>query len=490
MHGAGKRITRQPDRYNPSNTYQSPILPSTDFDLTMAENDDTNLSLLSDSPPLSLTSLKKLIDDMNVSFHQQLDNFARKFTELDNKFDELCSRVDEIDTDHTSKLTQIQTNFHSDFLIVQNSLTELQSANNTSQAATLNESINHINSVQRSIKSSIQTLTDRICCVEGQSSRLAALENKLHDSTFISPPSQIFQQSRHSQPSQTSFNNILTSTAVPIPSQPKLPLNEPHKTINLSHTLPSNTSDIALDQSRIPQYDGMLTPTHPADFLEKVDQYFSIIQVSDQRKIHFVSDNFIHKARLWYDTLLPPPSNYKDFVSLFRHYFWSNSLQRSIRNELYRPHFHRDYSTMTEHAMDWINRARHLQPPIDQTEMVDQITSHFSYNIALALRGLRITTTNDLIQQLTYLQCAHAPSNNSNAPSNNSNNNNNTLSNSRQQNSYNNPSNSRQQNSYNNPSGQNSQNRYPSRQQNNYNRPQYNNVQSSPSNHNVPPPEN
>jgi len=138
--------------------------------------------------------------------------------------------------------------------------------------------------------------------------------------------------------------------------------------------------------------------------------------------------------------------------------------------------------------MDWINRARHLQPPIDQTEMVDQITSHFSYNIALALRGLRITTTNDLIQQLTYLQCADAPSNNNNAPSSNSNNNN-TPSNSHQQNSYNNPSNSRQQNSYNNPSVQNSQIRYPSRQQNNYNRSQSNNGQSSPSNHNAPPPE-
>lgn len=378
MHGAGKRITRPPDRYNPSRTCHSPILPPTDFDLTMGENDDTNLSLLGDSSNLSLASLKKLIDDMNGSFHQQLDNFARKFTELDSKFDELCDRVDEIDTDHTSKLTQIQTNFHSDFITVQNNLTELQNANDTSRTATANKSINHINSVQRSINSSIQALTDRLCCVEGQSSRLAALENKLHNSTLVSPPSQIFQQSILSQPSQTSFNNILYSTAVPIPSQPKHTLNEPHTTTNLSQTLPGNTSSIALDPSRIPQYDGMLTPIHPADFLEKVDQYFSIIQVPDQRKIHLVSDNFVHKARLWYDTLLPPPSNYKDFVCLFRNYFWSNSLQRSIRNELYRPHFHRDYSTMTDHAMDWINRARHLQPPIDQTEMVNQITSHFS----------------------------------------------------------------------------------------------------------------
>jgi len=67
---------------------------------------------------------------------------------------------------------------------------------------------------------------------------------------------------------------------------------------------------------------------------------------------------------------------------------------------------------MSEHAMDWISRARHLQPPIDQMEMVDQITSHFSYNVSLALRGLRTITTNELIRQLTYLQRTNAPQNN------------------------------------------------------------------------------
>ncbi|KAF0702092.1 homeobox protein 2-like [Aphis craccivora] len=128
--------------------------------------------------------------------------------------------------------------------------------------------------------------------------------------------------------------------------------------------LPRNSSNIAFYQCRVPQSDGMLTPTHPAEFLENVDQYFSIIQVADQREIHFVSDNFIHKARLWYDTLLAPHSNYKDFVFLFRNYYCSNSLQLSIWNELYRPHFHHDYSTMTEHAMDLINRAHHLSRPI------------------------------------------------------------------------------------------------------------------------------
>jgi len=62
--------------------------------------------------------------------------------------------------------------------------------------------------------------------------------------------------------------------------------------------------------------------------------------------------------------------------------------------------------------MFWISKARYLNPPIEQIEMVDQIIAHFSYNISLALRGLRIQTTDELIQQLSYLQHAHPPNTN------------------------------------------------------------------------------
>jgi len=93
--------------------------------------------------------------------------------------------------------------------------------------------------------------------------------------------------------------------------------------------------------------------------------------------------------------------------------------------------------------MDWISKARFLQPPIDQAEMVDQITSHFTFNISIALRGLRITTTNKLVQQLSHIQQAHSPTN--------------------AQNSQNAPSIQNQnqnRNAFNNSSGLNTQNRY------------------------------
>lgn len=498
MYSAGQRKTKQPDRYNPSSYYHSPILPATDFDLTMENPNEGDLSLSETTPP-SLASLQQQIDDMNQVFHRQLDSFANRFIEYDQKFHDLCTRIDEVDADITSKLTQVQTNFHTEFVAIQGNIAECIASNNNSHSTTLNESINHMNSVQRSINTQIQSLSDRICITEGQASRLVALENRLQN-TSIDPPlstkPSIYQcppQLNSSLPPRLTQSlappNVLSSTVLPniskINSLPNNSIsaiqncqNNPNLSnhSNLSNNL-SHTSAISLDPHRIPKYNGQLSPTHPADFLDKVDQYFLMHNASDQVKINFISDNFTGKALLWYNTLLPPPINYNDFVELFRDYFWSQSLQRSVRNELYRPHYHRDEATMSEHAMDWISRARHLQPPIDQMEMVDQITSHFSYNVSLALRGLRILTTNELIKQLTYLQRSNTPHNNQN---NNGNSNNNSRPNSQQQQYYPN-------------SGPQNQNRNPSRN-NNYNRPQYqNNSNTQPSSlpdHAVPPPGN
>jgi len=50
MRSAGQRRTKQPDRFNPASYYPSPILPATDFDITMSGPEDANLSLVGNPP--------------------------------------------------------------------------------------------------------------------------------------------------------------------------------------------------------------------------------------------------------------------------------------------------------------------------------------------------------------------------------------------------------------------------------------------------------
>lgn len=467
MHGAGKRLTRPPDRYDPLNYISSPLLPVTDFDLTMASADNIDNSL-SQISPLSLVSLEQKINDMAESFNVQLDNVSRKFAEIDTRIDELCTRIDDNDTDTGTKLNQLQTSFNQDLINTQNELSRQQQR--------IQESQKNTTATHHNIQDTVQALTDRISLVEGQAARLSALENKIQKNNFLTTSLTPIQLNTQTAP-RVSFSKILTSTTMSnlCPLQTSIPLNTSSIPVpSYNNTLVSNitspytnstistTTSISLDSTKISTYDGNLSPVHPEEFLEQAEQYFlTQPPVPDQVKINYIKSKFVDGARLWYNTLLPPPSVYANFLTLFRNHFWSNNQQRAIRNDLYRPYFHRDNTSLQKHAMDWISQARFLQPPIDQVEMVDQIISHFSFNISIALRGLRITTTNELVQQLSHIQQAHSPSNSSN---------NNSL------------NNSQQQNSYHQSSGPPSTNRYPSRQ-NHYNRNQYSN------NNNAPPPQ-
>ncbi|KAL4101292.1 hypothetical protein QTP88_021312 [Uroleucon formosanum] len=262
MHSAGQRQTKRPDRYNPSSYYHSPIFPATDFDLTMSNPNEEDLSLTETTTP-SLAYLQQQIDNMNKVFHQQLGSVGSRLAEYDDKFHDLYTRVDEIDADITSKLTQVQTNFHADFIAIQGNITEFIASNENSHSTTLNESINHMNGVQRGLKAQIQSLSDRIFVTEGQASRLAAIENTLQNSSINPPPPSQTSVDQHPPqlPSQLSprlpqlisNSNILSSTILPnISKLNTLPSRSISAILNCQNNpTPSNNSNISNSFSHV-----------------------------------------------------------------------------------------------------------------------------------------------------------------------------------------------------------------------------------------------
>lgn len=459
MHSAGKRNIKVPDRFNPSNIVTPSERPPTEVGLIMELEGD----------PLRDTEhpIYKYLQTMN-------DTINKKFEMIEHKIEDLDKKCEDVIIEMNSNLVAFKSEIRSEMIDIVNNITSLQEA---ADKQILSESRAYTNNVQGSLRNEVKGLSERVSVVEGQASRLAAVENSMQQTTLIDYPINNKSTTESSQPHSTrtpkvSFNNILSSTLGPSPlptssAHFNVPLSTNYFTQNNSNPIHgnnlsslSNTSGITLDYAKIPEFDGNLTPLHPEHFLNKVNQYFIVHPVPDHIKVNLISEKLVQNALLWYNTLIPVPLVYDDFLSLFRNHFWSSGIQRVIRNELYRPYFHKNVSTMQEHAMDWINRAKYLHPPIDQSEMIDQIISHFSYNISLALRGLRIQTTNELVQQLSYLQ--HSPSNNSNS--------NNNYNNSNYNNNNQNPSTNYPTNNY--------QGRYQGRSNNNNsirnNRPQFN----------------
>lgn len=449
MHSAGKREARNPDRYNPSEPYPPPILPSTDFDITMSESEENRSSL-------------PRVDPLDDTSHPIYAYLKLMNDTINQKFETLEQKIDNALLDSQTQIKTLKAEFHRDIVGVLDDISGLQQqlgVTNTSLA----ENINKTSHVKASLQSEVKKLSERVCLVEGQSSRLSAVENTLQNLSLQNNSHSLPQELPSSNAPQISFQNLLSSTNIAPPHQSISSAPQHVSPVNNMSTF-ANISGITLDYTKIPTYDGNLFPVHPESFLSKVDQYFSIHPVPDPVRISLISDKLTDKALLWYNTLIPSPQVFDDFSVLFRNHFWSSGRQRSIRNELYRPYSHKDHSTMQDHAMDWINRARYLSPPVDQKEMIDLIISHFSYNISLALRGLRIQTTNELIQQLSYLQIT--PSHNDHTPQNTNYSNNSS--------NFNNNNNSRQNATY--------QNRYQGRNnnQNSNHRSQYNNPPSDP----------
>jgi len=125
-----------------------------------------------------------------------------------------------------------------------------------------------------------------------------------------------------------------------------------------NNTTLSNSSGFNLDSTKLSPFDGKLVPVHPEEFIEQAEQYFMTQPTfPDNVKINYIKSKFIEGARLWYTTLLPHPTNYQDFLLLFRNHFWSTNQQRAISAMSYIV----PISTEIQHLcrnMPWIGSVR------------------------------------------------------------------------------------------------------------------------------------
>lgn len=161
MRGAGKRTTQPPDRYNPSEPYPGVLLPSSDFDLNMSENESF----------LNASGGVRPNDELR-------DMFANLATTLTASFQTALTETKESltadNSDTRVSVTESLNNLKKDMILLNN---ECISIVNSGIAGCKQYTDNQIINVKRELQNDISSLSDRVCLVEGQASRLSAVEN-------------------------------------------------------------------------------------------------------------------------------------------------------------------------------------------------------------------------------------------------------------------------------------------------------------------------
>lgn len=146
---------------------------------------------------------------------------------FDTRIEELCTRVDDSDTEIRTKFQQLQADVNRDFINIHNDLSQ--------QKLCVQETQKTITLTSHKIKDTVKALTSRVRMVEGQSARLAALKNVVRNpisvptslSTTSYPLASSQAPTNLSQPLVKTFNN--NTYTMPQPSiknsQPPLQLS-------------------------------------------------------------------------------------------------------------------------------------------------------------------------------------------------------------------------------------------------------------------------
>lgn len=487
MQSAGKRETRPPERYDPSQPYHINLPPS-DFDLTMSETDDGDQLGKSTMSQVNTTQVledqdyfQRMFDQVqaqNEAIRNQNEESNRKFDLIHKSIERTCSALNEkleqnridLSRDFRVSLAEMNEKFEGNHIEISDRFDRHQSILNkldskldknveelradvgfaSGQCQSEQQKVrteckqytdHHIANYKRETKEELSRLTERVCLIEGQAARLAAVENVIQKiqtqgitssnsrmSTCVPSPI-INNVSTYSRPD---LNNVFSSTVIHNPSIPITTTSTTNKVQDSAYRLEIPSTITSQEFSRIsqpyninqsfgnrpekikdvvPEFNGTIDPVHPEEFLEKLNNYFQNQVFTDPTKINAACSRLSGRAKNWSYTL-GPLDLFDQFVERFRRHFWCPIKQEKVRNEFYRPYYHQDTSSLQEHTIDWVNKVRYLHPPIPDTEKIDRILSHYPRSISNTIRNLRLRTVDELINEISYYEYTSKPSNN------------------------------------------------------------------------------
>jgi len=358
MYAAGKRETRPPDRLidhllQPATTAMVP--PTTTSDTpTKSVNTVNQAGSATSNVILQPSKAEPTLADLIAIMNGHANDQAQRFDRLEGQFSGFTKRQDAVET----RVEKAEKNIG----ILHRNFTEQRTA-----------SLKSDDSVAK-ISADVDILKETVKQIQ-------------FDSKVLPTNSTSQAQSFHPKHNSTEAG-----------------INESRPILN-----PSGQSYFSVSQSErfsdvVSEFTGHRQDVHPEKFLSQLDQYFLYNCPYDNQRIELFQRRLTRGSRVWFDSLMPAPTTYEEVKKLFRQQFWSAATQRKIRNEIFQPYQYRSPVGINTHAMTWIAKAKYLNPPIDQFDLVGIIIQHYPSTLGMAIRGRGPQTTNALLAVLTEIE--------------------------------------------------------------------------------------
>lgn len=157
---------------------------------------------------------------------------------------------------------------------------------------------------------------------------------------------------------------------------------------NMTHVEEHNIRNSNIEISK-PTFYGNQKDQHPIDFLQNLEEYFKIKQISREERLIVIRDCLKNAANNWYSTIKFQIRTYSEFRDAFIDEFWSREIQIQTWSGCLNTSHIPSNTTYREHFSQWASRLRHLQvPQLSEEEIVKNIANHYPGYIRAILVSL------------------------------------------------------------------------------------------------------
>ncbi|XP_031346454.1 uncharacterized protein LOC116176294 [Photinus pyralis] len=154
----------------------------------------------------------------------------------------------------------------------------------------------------------------------------------------------------------------------------------------------------------IPEFDGQSKVMQPLEFLKFLENAWKNVNITEENKLNITMRKLSGSAKMWADISNTDWNCFENFKQDFMEQYWSQKIQDEVRMKIMG---HREYQSRNgnyvDHARYWIKQAMHLNPPMEERQIVNSLSKHYPKEVERALVSAGVKNKKEMLEKLDEL---------------------------------------------------------------------------------------
>ncbi|KAG8324017.1 hypothetical protein J6590_102286 [Homalodisca vitripennis] len=363
----------------------------------------------SDSSLANANNVETMVDLDRTDAYQQL---LFLMTQLNDKFDGLNNKMDEVKTDIYNKMDDLKTDIYSKMDDVQTGMTQIEQKLNTKIENVQSELKGEIKVVGEEVETKIAKVNQKFDQEVSQiSSRVDEIVNKIdtHATEILSIKDYVgmSENTKVGLNGEESKSNLKEESDLLVESNK---VQTTVKSVKMEGSgLNQQPACNIMAELYLTEFDEGNDRTHPMNFLKLAEKFTNSNQEHWETKLLYIVKYLKGEASEWARRNIDKWESFEQFKNDFKKRFWGITKQKDFENKLMgNGNFCEGKTDLTNYVLGYFDIAKKLDNQMDNLMFVGFICRHLPPHISASLAILQSLAGREelevVLNQLSYLK--------------------------------------------------------------------------------------